>query len=164
MPQVMDEETRAFLAEIEQRRGGKISFRTFSTFYADNMGKLCLYGVFFYKVNDTYWFQDFEYVPSFLGFRLPARKEQEYVMFESSFVPTGVVSIRKVRKKSVIRCAQNGGDFSRIRTFNRVLGILSESATELTLNDGRILYFQFMDDTVRNMIERKKNNNDKEGD
>ena len=51
MPQVMDDETRAFLDDIEQRRGGKITYRAFSTFYADNNGKVCRYGVFFYQVN-----------------------------------------------------------------------------------------------------------------
>ena len=83
MPQAMDEETRAFLSDIEQRRGGQITFRTFSTFYADNSGKLCQYGVFFYRVNGMFWFQDFEYVPSFLGFRLTKKKDPDYQMFES---------------------------------------------------------------------------------
>ena len=160
----MDEETRAFLAEIEQRRGGQISFRTFSTFYADNSGKLCQYGVFFYMVNGMFWFQDFEHVPSFLGFQLTKRKDGEYQMFESSFSPSDVVSIRKVWKKSVIKCVQNGKDFFRLRTFNPVLGILSESATEFTMKDGRLLYFQFMDKTVQNMIVGRMNKNDIEGD
>lgn len=160
----MDEETRAFLSDIEQRRGGQITFRTFSTFYADNSGKLCQYGVFFYRVNGMFWFQDFEYVPSFLGFRLTKKKDPDYQMFESSFDPSDVVSIRKVRKNSVIRCALNGGDFFRLRKFNAVLGLLSESATELTLKDGRLLYFQFMDKTVQNMIMKSMNKNDKEGD
>ena len=160
----MDEETRAFLAEIEHRRGGQISFRTFSTFYADNSGKLCQYGVFFYRVNGMFWFQDFEHVPSFLGFQLTKSRDEEYQMFESSFSPSDVVSIRKVWKKSVIRCVQNGKDFSKLHTFNPVLGILSESATEFTMKDGRLLYFQFMDRTVQEMIVTRMNNNDTAGD
>ena len=160
----MDEETKAFLADIEQRRGGQISFKTFSTFYADNSGKLCRYGVFFYRVNGMFWFQDFEHVPSFLGFNLTRKKDSEYQMFEACFSPSDVVSIRKVWKKSVIKCAMYGKDFFKLRRFNPVLGFLSESATEFTMKDGRLLYFQFMDKTVQNMIIRIINKNDIEGD
>ena len=164
MGQVMDEETKAFLADIEQRRGGQITFKTFSTFYADNSGKLCQDGVFFYRVGGQFWFQDFEHVSTFLGFILTKKKDPDYQMFESSFSPSDVVSIRKVWKKSVIRCALYGKDFFKLRRFNPVLGFLSESATEFTMKDGRLLYFQFMDKTVQEMIIRRMNKNDKEGD
>ena len=160
----MDEETKAFLADIEQRRGGRISFKTFSTFYADSSGKLCRYGVFYYRVNSMFWFQDFEHVPSFLGFNLTRKKDSEYQMFEACFSPSDVVSIRKVWKKSVIKCAMYGKDFFKLRRFNPVLGFLSESATEFAMKDGRLLYFQFMDKTVQNMIMRRMNKNDIEGD
>ena len=73
----MDDESRAFIADLEQRRGGSITYRTFSTFYADSLGKVCDYGVFFYVVDNTFWFQDFEHVPSFLGFRLPVKNAEE---------------------------------------------------------------------------------------
>ena len=152
MPQVMDDETRAFLDGIEQRRGGKITYRAFSTFYADNNGKVCRSGVFFYQVNGVFWFQDFEYVPSFLGFRLSRRKDGDYVMFESSFSPSDVVSIRKVRKKAAIDCAMGYKDFAKLRTYKPVLDFMSESATEFALKDGRILYFQFIYRDVENMI------------
>lgn len=160
----MDEETKAFLADIELRRGGQITFKTFSTFYADNSGKLCQDGVFFYRVGGQFWFQDFEHVSTFLGFILTKKKDPDYQMFESSFSPSDVVSIRKVWKKSVIRCALYGKDFFKLRTFNPVLGFLSESATEFTMKDGRLLYFQFMDKTVQEMIIRRMNKNDIEGD
>ena len=156
MNQVMDDESRAFLADLEQRRGGSITYRTFSTFYADSLGKVCDYGVFFYVVDNVFWFQDFEHVPSFLGFKLPVRDKEEYRMFESSFKPSDVLSIRKVKKKNARKCALGYMDLSKLRKFNPVLGILSESATEFTLRDGRVLFFQFMDKSVENMIRENK--------
>ncbi len=154
--QVMDDESRAFLADIEQRRGGQITYKAFSTFYADNKGKVCRYGVFFYQVDGVFWFQDFEYVPNFLGFRLSRRKDEEYVMFESSFSPSDVVSIRRVKKKAAINCALGFKDFSKLRKYNPLTGFMSETATEFGLRDGRLLYFQFMDKTVENMIRNEK--------
>ena len=156
MTQVMDDETRAFLADIEQRRGGQITYKAFSTFYADNNGKVCRYGVFFYQVDGVFWFQDFEYVPNFLGFRLSRRKDEEYVMFESSFSPSDVVSMRRVKKKAAINCALGFKDFSKLRKYNPLTGFMSEIATEFSLRDGRLLYFQFMDRTVENMIRNEK--------
>ena len=159
MNQVMDDETREFLGQIEQRRGGAITYKTFSTFYADSLGKVCDYGVFFYVVDNVFWFQDFEHVPNFLGFRLPARKEEEYQMFESSFSPSDVISIRKVSKKGARKVALGYKDHSKLRKFNPITGILSESATEFTLRDGRILFFQFMDRSVEKMIRQCNLNN-----
>ena len=148
----MDDESRAFLEDLETRRSGSITYRTFSTFYADSLGKVCDYGVFLYMVDGVFWFQDFEHVPSFLGFRLPVKNKEEYRMFESSFSPSDVLSIRKVRKKAARRCALGYSDFSKLRKLNTVTGILSESATEFTLKDGRRLYFQLIDRAVENLI------------
>ena len=159
MNQIMDDESRAFIADLEQRRGGSITYRTFSTFYADSLGKVCDYGVFLYVVDNTFWFQDFEHVPSFLGFRLPVKNAEEYQMFESSFKASDVMAIRKVKKKATRKCALGYMDLSKLRKFNPVLGILSESATELRLKDGRVLFFQFMDRTVENMIRQSKDIN-----
>ncbi|MBR5669183.1 MAG: hypothetical protein IKX15_06185, partial [Spirochaetales bacterium] len=70
MPDHNDNDSEAFLNEIEQRRGGSITFKTFSTFYADSDGNVRDYGVFLSLVNGVFWFQDFEHESSFLGFRL----------------------------------------------------------------------------------------------
>ena len=154
---VQDDESAAFLNEIEQRRGGKITFKTFSTFYADNNAIVRDYGVFLYLVNGTFFFQDFEHESTFLGFKLPKRKDQpEYEMFESSFSPLDVDSFRTVSKKAARNCALGFRDFSRLRKANPVLGFLTETATEITLRDGRAMYFQFMDKSVRNLVDQMK--------
>lgn len=157
MPTNTDNDSEAFLNDIEQRRGGKITFRTFSTFYADSDGNVRDYGVFLYMVNGVFWFQDFEHENSFLGFKLSRRRDEEYEMFESSFSPLDVVSSRTVMKKAARYCATGHRDFSKLRKANPVIGFLSETATEIKLNDGRTMYFQLMDKTVLKMIEQMKN-------
>ena len=151
------DEGAAFLGEIEQRRGGKITFKTFSTFYADNLGNVRDYGVFLYMVDGTFFFQDFEHENTFLGFKLRKRKnEPEYVMFEGSFSPLDVVSFRTVNKKAARNCALGFRDFSKLRKANPVLGFFTETATEIKLKDGRTMYFQFMDKSVRNIVNQMK--------
>ena len=148
-----NDESAAFLNDIEQRHGGKITFKTFSTFYADSLGNVRDYGVFFYMIGGTFFFQDFEHESSFLGFKIPKRKnEPEYVMFESSFSPLDVLSFRTVNKKAARNCALGFRNISKLRKANPVLGFLTETATEIKLKDGRLMYFQFMDKSVRNIV------------
>lgn len=153
MPTNPDNESEAFLNDIEQRRGGKITFKTFSTFYADNNGNVRDYGVFLYVVNGTVWFQDFEHESSFLGFRLSRRKDEEYEMFESSFSPLDVVAFRTVMKKAARSCALGFRDFAKLRKANPVIGLLAETVTEIKLKDGRLMYFQLMGKDVLNIIK-----------
>ena len=156
MPTDADKEREAFLNEIEQRRGGKITYRTFSTFYADSDGNMRDYGVFLYMVDGVFWFQDFERENTFLGFRLSRRRDEDYVMFESSFSPLEVVSSRTVMKKAARNCATGHKDFSKLRKANPITGFLAETATEIKLQDGRTMYFQLMDKTVLKMIDQMK--------
>ena len=161
MPTDTDNDSKAFLNDIEQRRGGKITFKTFSTFYADSKGNVCDYGVFLYMVDGTFWFQDLERDRNFLGFKLRKRSDEVYEMFESSFSPLDVVSFRTVMKKAARNCALGFRDFSKLRKANPVIGFFAETATEIRLRDGKTMYFQLMDKSVRNMIEQAQT--DKQG-
>ena len=153
MPTNPENESEAFLNDIEQRRGGKITFKTFSTFYADNDGNVRDYGVFLYMVNGTFWFRDFEHESNFLGFKLKKRSDDVYEMFESSFSPIDVVSSRTVMKKAARNCALGFRDFAKLKKANPVIGFLAETVTEIKLKDGRLMYFQLMGKDVLNIIK-----------
>ena len=155
MPTDADKEREAFLNEIEQRRGGKLTYRTFSTFYADSDGNLRDFGIL-YMVNGIFWFQDFERDNSFLGFRFNRFKTEAFIPFESSFSPLEVVSSRTVLKKAVRSCAMGQKDFSKLRKANPITGFLAETVTEIRLQSGRTMYFQFADKTVLKMIDQMK--------
>ncbi len=158
MPYAATEETD-FLQELEARRGAPIGYRTFSTFYADSDGNLCDYGVFLYESGGRFWYQDFEHVPTFLGFRLPRRKDDiKYEMFESSFSPSDVVSFMKVTKASVRACVFGSKAFGKLKRANPILSFFRETVTEFRLSDGRRLYFQLIDKTVQNMIKIGESN------
>ncbi len=158
MPHVASQEEMEFLKELEVRRGTPIGYRTFSTFYADTDGNLCDFGVFLYESGGRFWYRDFEHEPSFLGFKLRKRKDDpKYVMFESSFSPLDVVSFRKVVKASVRACVFGTRAFEKLKKANPVLSFFREVVTEFRLSDGRALYFQLIDKTVQQIIEKTKN-------
>ncbi len=154
MQRSTDADTEAFIKDIEQRRGGSITYRTFSTFYADSDHKVCDFGVFLYQVNDEFWFEDFEHEPSFLGFKLKTRKELDrYEKFESSFKPQDVESIRTVTKKAARSFAIGQIDYTKLKTAIVLRQLLAEVVTEIRLKDGKVMFFQFMDKTVINKIK-----------
>ena len=158
MQHVQSREEEDFLQNLELRRGSPIGYRTFATFYADTDRNLCDFGVFLYECAGRFWLQDFEYEPSFLGFKLPRRKDSpKYEMFETSFSPQEVVGFRKVTKASVRACVFGSKPFEKLRKANPILSFFSETVTEFRLSDGRALYFQLMDRTVQDMIEKTKN-------
>ena len=148
-----DNDSEAFLNDIEQRRCGKITFKTFSTFYADSDGNVRDYGVFLYMVNGTFWFRDFEHESNFLGFKLKKRSDDVYEMFESSFSPIDVVSSRTVMKKAARNCALGFRDFAKLKKANPVIGFLAETVTEIKLKDGRLMYFQLMGKDILNIVK-----------
>ena len=153
MSSVKDGDAEAFLAELEARRGAPVTFRTFSTFYVDSQCNIRRYGVFVYVCAGRIWFEDFEHEVNLFGFRLKPRKgTPKYERFESSFSPSDVVSIRTVGKNKVLRCASGQGDFQSLKETNPVMGLLIETLTEISLNDGNKLYFQFMDKKVLNTL------------
>ena len=160
MPQVKSREELDFLQDLEKRRGNPIGYRTFSTFYADSDGNVRDFGVFFYQCQDRFWYEDFDHEPTFLGIKLkPRRSDYKYEKFESSFSPLDVVSIRKVVKSKARNCALGYASFEKLKAANPVLSFFRETVTEFRLSDGRLLYFQLIDKTVRDLIEKSKNEN-----
>ena len=160
MPQVRSQEELEFLRDLETRRGASVGYRTFSTFYADSDGNVRDFGVFFYQCQDRFWYEDFDHEPTFLGIKLrPRRGDYKYEKFEASFSPLEVVSIRKVVKSKARNCALGYMSFEKLKEANPVLSFFRETVTEFRLSDGRQLFFQLLDKTVQNMIEKYKNEN-----
>ena len=157
MSTVTDADAKAFLSEIEIRRGGTIGYKTFSTFYADNRGTVRDYGVFFYDVNNHFWFEDFEHETNFFGFRIkPGKNTPKYEKYESDFDPGDVETVRTVRKKAAKKFVSGYIKAEKVRTANLLGRLFSEVVTEIKMKDGKIMYFQFIDKTVEKMIEKSK--------
>lgn len=145
-----DYDALSFLGELESRFGGKITFRTFASFYADNSGIVRDHGVFLYVIDGVFRFQDFKPENSILG--IPVKRKSEYVKFESSFSAQDVRTLRIVRRKAAEDFCMGYKAFEKIKEASLLTRILCETVLEIGLENGSFLYFRFMDRTVEKMI------------
>lgn len=139
-----------FLSDLEERFGGKITYRAFASFYGDSNGEIKDHGVFLYVINGVFHFQDFEIHKSVLG--IPVKSKEQYVKFESQFEASQVRGIRTVsRKKAQSFCCGNL-EHDRLKTAGLPTRVFSETVQEFAMEDGSYLYFRFMDNEVEKMI------------
>ena len=99
----MEAETLAFLKDIETRRGAPIAWRTFCTWYGTSRheGLERVWGVFLYRVGDTFYLEDFEHQNTFLGFPVRKRKtDKPYERYEESFHRNEVCGTMQISKRT----------------------------------------------------------------
>lgn len=136
----------ALIEEIEKKRGGKITSRTYSIFYADNEGRVIDNGVFIYKIKDTFWMEDFEKVPSIFGIRINNPKNYSYEKFERCFQANEIKSIGKALKKDAVAFAEHRID--KINSIGFIKALFGETITMLTLKDGSVIFLHLINDKI----------------
>lgn len=150
----MDNEATAYLKGLEEKRGAPLTWKTFSTFYADSNGVLKDHGVFLYEANNQYWYEDFEHTANIFGIPLRKPKKAEpYVKFEASFSPESVTNIRIVKKKAAMAFCKGYKKHEKLKEANAFDKIFCQCVTEFVLNDGTMLFFELMDKTLSNKIK-----------
>ncbi len=153
MSENQKDDVEVFIHSLEEKRGGPVGWRTYSTFYADSCGIIREYGVFLYESNSCFWYEDFERTPQIFGIPLPKnKKDLPYVKFEDFFDPNNVKEIRIVRRKDAVALAKGYKEHSKIKTANAFDRFFSQCVTEVALKDGKILYFELPDKTLHNKI------------
>ncbi len=150
----MDTDAENFIRDLEEKRGGKVTWRTFSTFYANSKGLVRDHGVFLYEVNERFWYEDFEPSAKILGIPIGKSKHAKpYVKYEDSFGPEEVKSIRKVSKKAALAYCTGHKSYEKLRPANRFCRLFCQCVTEFALKDGTVLFFELMDNTLVNKIK-----------
>lgn len=139
-----DQTPDEFWAEIEEKRGGKVSFFTFSKFIGrsrstpDNLPGL------FYVINDTAYFEDFE-KDNMLA-RLMGRKKK-YEKMEFSFRLEKVAKAQHVSQGSAIKCISGVVADGDIQAVSKLARLFSNPVYQVMLDTGESLFFeQVMDD------------------
>ncbi|NBK21849.1 MAG: hypothetical protein EOM68_07470 [Spirochaetia bacterium] len=142
----MDEDAQAFIAELETRRQAKITWKTYATWYGNNHAISREFGVFLYRCEDTFFFEDFERNPSMFGISLKSKKKKEaFSKYEGFFALGDVVSTRQVVKTQAQKVANSvlkTDDLSVVNLFDRVFRQLVEM---VTLKDGSVHFFELID-------------------
>lgn len=142
----MDEDAQAFIAELETRRQATISWKTYATWYGNNGGISREFGVFLYRCEGAFFFEDFERKPSMFGISLkPKRNTIAFKKYESSFPLEDVVATRQVIKahaQKVTEGIRTVEELPRINMFDRIFRQLVEM---VTLKDGSVHFFELID-------------------
>ena len=121
------DEAIAFIKEREERIGGKILYRTYSTWYGRIGREKREYGVFLYSDGRSFIYEDFERNPQILGIPIKTKKKEKYEKLEVSFPASEIMEITRVTKRSAEVSLYNGKDLSKL------------------LGNGDVLFFELMD-------------------
>ncbi len=152
----MDNEATTYLKGLEEKRGGPLTWKTFSTFYADSNGIVRDHGVFLYEVNNHFWYEDFEHTANIFGVPIKrSKKAPPYVKFEASFAPEAVKSIRTVKKNAATAFCKGYKKYEKLKAANLFDKIFCQCVTEFVLEDGTVLFFELMDKTLSNKINKE---------
>lgn len=140
-----DQDAMEFLTEIETRRNGKISWKTYCTWFSDCIN-IRQFGVFLYKVGETFYYEDFERKPSFLGFEIKQKNAPKYEKLEGSFLASDVKNIVRLTKNRAMAFLTHQEREDKLRPSNGFERLFSQLVSMVELQDGSRLFFEFLDE------------------
>ncbi len=139
----MDKEEADFIKAREAKLGYKIKWRTFSTWFGSNRGILREYGVFLCSFSDSLYLEDFERLPTFLGYTIQRKNREEYVMYDRIIHSRDIVSIRRVRKSDAEKTVRSKGAVPLVEP-SKLTQVFAKMVTQVELKDGELLYFELI--------------------
>ncbi len=142
----MDEEAQEFIDNLETRYGGKITWKTFATWYGCSDSTFREYGVFIFKINDTLYFEDFEKKYSLFGMELKTKKKNKvkYVKLERQIEIKDIKNVYKVSQANALDVIKNKKDPKSIKSINLFDKLFRKSVTAIALEDGTYHYFELL--------------------
>ena len=142
----MDEDAQTFIAELETRRQAKISWKTYATWYGNNRGISREFGVFLYRCEQTFFFEDFERNPSMFGIALKSKKKKDvFIKYEGFFTIDDVVSTRQVVKSQAKKVTEGLKTAQELATATMIDRIFRQLVEMVTLKDGSVHFFELID-------------------
>ena len=141
----MEDDAQQFIEKLEDRFGGPVAYRTYSTWFASDENQVREFGVFIYEINGIFHYEDFERRPSMFGFPIRAGKHQKpYVKMEGSFTPDMIESLSLVTKSQALSCAQGYRTQTTISPATGLRRVFSQLVTRVVLKDGPTLFFELI--------------------
>jgi hypothetical protein len=141
----MEDDAKQFIENLENRFGGSVAFRTYSTWFASDEGKVREFGVFIYEINGVFHFEDFERKPSLFGFAIkPKKNTPPYVKMEGSFTSDAIQRISVVSKSQAQACAQGVRSKDSIAPAGGIQKIFSPLVTMVEIKDGPTYFFELI--------------------
>ena len=141
----MNDDASEFIAELEKRFDGTITYRTYCTWYGSTKGIIRDFGVFMYAIHNVFHFEDFERKPALFGIALTGRKKQAaYVKMEDSFKKDEIESITQVSKSKAMNSVKNSKNAGSIPLASLLEKIFSPLVTRVTLKNGETHFFELI--------------------
>lgn len=140
----MEEDSIAFIKGLEEQLGAKITWRTFATWYASTEGTIREYGVFLCRCQDSFYFEDFDRVPTLLGIPLNTKNRPKYEKYSRLIPVSEVKSLSRVSKKLAEQQARSQSQ-KPLPEAGRMSRLMSPQVTQLVLESGECLYFELID-------------------
>ncbi len=142
----MDEDAQAFIAELETRRQAKIQWKTYATWYGNSREISREFGVFLYRCEDSFYFEDFERNPSMFGISIKAKKKAApFVKYEGSFAIADVAFTLQVVKRHAQKVTEGLMKADELPEANMLDKIFRQLVEMVTLKDGSVHFFELID-------------------
>jgi hypothetical protein len=139
-----DQTPDEFWAEIEEKRGGKVTFFTFSKFIGRSRSDVMNLPGLLYVINGIAHFEDFE-KDNMLS-KLMGRKKK-YEKTEFSFQIVNVEKVQYVNQGNALKCISGLIGDRDVKAVSKAARIFTNPVYQLVLNTGESLFFeQVMDD------------------
>ncbi len=153
----MEKEEIDFLREKETLYGGKITYRTFSTWFCSSDGIFRDHGVILYIINGVVHFEDFQHINTILGYPLPKtryEKEHPYEKWESEFNVEEVMDCYKV-SQSGAKDVMEGKRKAPLKALSSFSGFFQKTVAQVLLKNGKALYFELI--SAKEFLDALKN-------
>lgn len=140
----MDDDTKDFLEQLETKHNGKMGWRTFSTWYGCSDGTFREFGVFLYKINDTFYFEDFERNQSIFGFLIHTnKKKKEFIKMEREIEAAQIDKVITTTRKNALQIikTENTQILKSASLFEKML---FKTVSAVILKDGSIHFFELV--------------------
>ena len=139
----MDREAVEFIKEKESQLGSKIGWRTFSTWFGSNKGILREYGVFLCAFDNSFYLEDFERLPTFLGYTIQKKNREKYVRYDMTINANDIKSITIVRKSDAEKTIRSKSNVP-LSKVNKIIGLFAKTVTQVELSTGELLYLELI--------------------
>jgi len=142
----MDDETKEFLDDLETQYGGKITWKTFATWYGCSDSTYREYGVFMFKINDVLYFEDFDKKYTIFGMELKPNKKKKvkYVKLKRQIKIDEITDIFKITQANALEVIKNKKDPSSVKEISLFDRIFRKSVTAVGLKDGTFHFFELL--------------------
>lgn len=137
------DEVKAFLEEREEILGGKIVWKTYSTFFAQLGGEVREYGVFLYSDGKTLAIEDFERGNTIFGIEIKTKKKKSE--YKKLIIKLSIDDIDRISlvTRSSAEASLRKHSYSTHKA-NRLDKLLRKLVAEIAMKDGTIIFLELL--------------------